>query len=66
MDIEPCAFLYFARITGDIVGQRFPIAYAATAGHVARVEETVNDLSQLRFRHRMFGVFRHFAEDEAA
>ena len=28
--------------------------------------EAVNDLFQLRFRHRMFRVFRHFAEDETA
>lgn len=28
--------------------------------------EAVNDLFQLRFCHRMFRVFRHFAEDEAA
>ena len=66
MNIEPCAVFHFARIAGDIVGQRFPAACVATAGHAARMMETVNNLFQLRFRHCMFGVFRHFAEDETA
>jgi len=65
VDIEPRAVLHFARIASNIVGQRFPTAYAATAGHAARVVETVNDLFQLRFGHRVFRVFHHFAEDEA-
>ena len=66
MNVEPCAVLHLARIAGDIVGQRFSTAYVATAGHAARMMETVNNFFQLRFRHRMFGVFRHFAEDETA
>lgn len=66
MDVEPCPVLHFTRIARDIVGQRLPTAYAAPAGGAARVVETVNDLLQPRFSHRVFRVFRHFAEDKTA
>ena len=66
MDVQSGAVLHLVREAGDVVAERFAAADMAAGGEAARVVETVDDLLQPRFRHRVFGILGDLSEDVAS
>ena len=66
VDVQSGAVLHLVREAGDVVAERFAAADMATGGEAARVVETVDDLLQPRFRHRVFGILGDLSEDVAS